>query len=797
MADVFGRMGQAQQQGEGGMFPPITPLPVKPIPLDFSEPVKGQPYPGWSSGAVAAGSVALDFLKSLRQNKLAQAMDKENEATRSMEFYVQLANQKLQDPDLTPEAKRAVWEEMTRTLATHANRELKQAPKKGPLGFIKGVLSQLAGGDIPTREPINFTEAAGRLEQLTSPAGSPDSRQSYWIDLANQEFENGLAELNKQYNGNVPPEEVQALGARVVQKLNLIYRAPNLVNPWFSTVVARGAGASGETKITAMVTGRLLSEFAGQGQPAPAGQGASPAPAPVLPSKPIGTTEEGAPLAGVPGVTFEPGGQFFAMLAGGQEAQPGAAGQSAQAGAGQPATGDMSAFARAKERQIMESMLGLKPSQPTVLYNPSDTTQYVANVTFDRIRNKWIGPDGEPLPDYQQAWLPKDQLVTPTNRFQALDIGSDEKGNRLYQIFDRATGGFIGEPFKGGRSTPPKEPLTPEEIEIEVKKAVEDLYRTEETRYAQRIADAQARFSARVENIRNSLATGKFDPTVYTGQRDHRGNPITTAEQYANKLIYEAQQDVLREKELEHNLHENIKRLIGDRERNLRDLYLRAASRGQAPAGYQPATGFPGASTGGQAPAQYGPAPRSVSVDQEQIRQMVRQRAQAYGIDPDLAEAIARQESGFAPNAVSSAGAKGVMQLMPETARSLGVRNIWDPQENIDAGLRYLKALLDYYNGDVAKALAAYNAGPEAVNRAGGVPQIPETQQYVQSILSSLNKGQGRGSSRPPAPIVSGGGAPGGERLMGRGYQGVPAAVPSSQRVPIPTEAELERMFRR
>jgi soluble lytic murein transglycosylase-like protein len=105
-------------------------------------------------------------------------------------------------------------------------------------------------------------------------------------------------------------------------------------------------------------------------------------------------------------------------------------------------------------------------------------------------------------------------------------------------------------------------------------------------------------------------------------------------------------------------------------------------------------------------------------------------------LDPSLLASVIAQESGFDPNATSTAGAQGLMQLMPSTAASLGVTNPFDPTQSIDAGARYLRGQIDRFGGDVSLGLAAYNAGAGAVERYGGVPPYAETQHYVKEVLA-------------------------------------------------------------
>lgn len=117
-------------------------------------------------------------------------------------------------------------------------------------------------------------------------------------------------------------------------------------------------------------------------------------------------------------------------------------------------------------------------------------------------------------------------------------------------------------------------------------------------------------------------------------------------------------------------------------------------------------------------------------------RSIIERTSEKHGVDPMLVHAVISAESGFNESAVSSKGAMGLMQLMPSTAAQLGVYNPYNPEQNVDAGVRYLRHLIDRFGGDYRLAVAAYNAGPGSVEKYGGVPPIPETRRFVEKVFS-------------------------------------------------------------
>lgn len=137
-------------------------------------------------------------------------------------------------------------------------------------------------------------------------------------------------------------------------------------------------------------------------------------------------------------------------------------------------------------------------------------------------------------------------------------------------------------------------------------------------------------------------------------------------------------------------------------------------------------------------------------------QQIVSEASEKHGVDSDFIRSVIKQESAGNANAVSRAGARGLMQLMPGTALKLGVNDSFNPEQNVYGGARYLRELLERYNGDAIKALAAYNAGPDAVDRYKGIPPYRETRQYVLRVVREYNQSKARAEKAKTTPSSSG-----------------------------------------
>ena len=175
--------------------------------------------------------------------------------------------------------------------------------------------------------------------------------------------------------------------------------------------------------------------------------------------------------------------------------------------------------------------------------------------------------------------------------------------------------------------------------------------------------------------------------------------------------------------------------------------YLGAKELGAKELGAKRLSGSPAASNSPESRSISGPGlnveAARPALSGPEIDSAIERAAERHQVDPNLVRSIIKVESNFNPNAVSRKGAMGLMQLMPATARSLKVANPFDPQQNVDAGVRHLRQLLDSYGGDVRLSLAAYNAGAGAVARSAGVPRFAETRSYVQRITDLYAGGEG------------------------------------------------------
>lgn len=168
-------------------------------------------------------------------------------------------------------------------------------------------------------------------------------------------------------------------------------------------------------------------------------------------------------------------------------------------------------------------------------------------------------------------------------------------------------------------------------------------------------------------------------------------------------------------------------------------------------------------------------APTVTTADTSPYGEFVKAAAARYAVDAELIRSVIAAESNFDPKAVSNKNARGLMQLLPETAARYGVRDIFDPGQNIDAGTHYLSELLKRYNNDLVLALAAYNAGPERVEQFGNVPPYKETVSYVRRVKKTYEKNK---SAQPAAPSPT--------ELLGQKPAAAPQASPTASVSPTP-----------
>jgi hypothetical protein len=170
-------------------------------------------------------------------------------------------------------------------------------------------------------------------------------------------------------------------------------------------------------------------------------------------------------------------------------------------------------------------------------------------------------------------------------------------------------------------------------------------------------------------------------------------------------------------------------------------------------------TGDPSSTTGEHTPYSFRPVRSKPHLSPQEVDRLVQQAATHSKVDPKLVHAIIQTESEYNPNAVSDKGAMGLMQLIPATAQRFGVENPFDPKQNIEGGVTYLRHLLDLFGGDLTLSLAAYNAGENSVLRSGGVPDFNETKNYVRKVSnlygsSTVPDGEEPKLKEPPKPPI-------------------------------------------
>ncbi len=198
---------------------------------------------------------------------------------------------------------------------------------------------------------------------------------------------------------------------------------------------------------------------------------------------------------------------------------------------------------------------------------------------------------------------------------------------------------------------------------------------------------------------------------------------------------------------------EYAKQSSGTSSASLAGMVYRYLVQKQGEESEQTGNNLPGAGKSPSAAARSYPG-ESFKVSENNLKSLINKASEKFGVDSLLIKSVIKQESGNKPYVQSKAGAKGLMQLMDTTAREMGVDNVYSPQDNVMGGTKYLKYLLDRYEGDEKLALAAYNAGPSRVDKYNGVPPFPETQKYVANVMAMkkafklFEQGEGYGSEK-------------------------------------------------
>lgn len=865
LADVFAQPATrqaAQSRVEASQSDAVQriyslPATIPPKPIDLVQPTD-MPYPGWHGTGVGIGAAVLEFFKGIREGKVARAMEKEQEAQASMENYLRWVNTKLSDPDLTPEARQQILNDVQTVIARHAQREIKDLPSSGIAGFFKKIVKGLTGGDIPTREPVNWAEATGRIAQISSRELNPQAFQSYWIGQATTDLLQRRKQIEQAYGGYIPPEEWQRAVGEVINEYRLTERAPDKINAWATTAQLLGTSMDPLQRMQLETSLELLKELRGEAQeqrgqqaqtegqglsvsglplrvllppepqlapqpeaksqtsppaavqqtyvPTGAGQAEPPIKVTIPPPPGVATSEQrlggfkptyvqpATPQAGraeqlkpqqqaltqydlealedvarilfpapssatVPVVdvfkgqtgTVEVPAELAQRPAAGQPALPQAPWYTAalRGHPSQPTSSRSEALRQLMTRTIISKLTGAKLTGPTTLIDPV-SGDYHYGAMFDEMRGIWVDSSGRPLPPEMQRWLPASdarvvsQIIQRIDRSAAagegggaeggalrlLDVGLDDEGRRTFVL---ARGGTFLAYLRGGY----QKVLTPED-------RLQQLIEVER-RQNQALDSLRARYDSQLSDLSQMYWSGELRNRLPEWIKGRGGDPekgVKTEYGYVRTdvdLYNYLRQSLLKER------NERIKELIADHRAEKLLAALLGTSLGRA----KPNEAELLALVERSKRAASSPAPASsVSEDGlyynpsfEQLQQKCQELAEQHGLDPNVFMGLIKAESNFLVAAVGydekgQPQGRGLGQLVPSTARELGVSDPFDWQQNLDGAARYLKQQLEAFNNNLDLALWAYNKGPSAVEAAGrDLSKMPaDTKAYVQRV---------------------------------------------------------------
>lgn len=382
--------------------------PVQPRPIDRMPPA-GQSATGYEDTPVALGDIALGFLQGVRQNRIANFLEQDKNAESGLNNYRNYVNSKLQDPDLTDEGRQAVEAEANSTLHRHTQYELRDAPKHGVAGFFKNMLTDATGGQMKSREPINWEEATGRVSNM---ARGHSQKENYQKTLTSAMQK--IQELTTNPDGSkrlVMPSEVSAAMAPFANEVAL--NAPAHLGVFQSTIGAMVPQDPFKEEMDRKLAMAIR------------GQGTTEAP-PTQPPPQV------APDGSHHGVTVRIGPGVGAPVQMPQMVRRADSGAGVAAAAPTPAPATaappMMDLRDPVNRMLMAKM-GYGKVEPTTIYDPTDLSKYAGNAVLHPATGQWVNyATGQPLPAEMQRYVPSDQLKTPAVAQDVVLAGSPMQG---------------------------------------------------------------------------------------------------------------------------------------------------------------------------------------------------------------------------------------------------------------------------------------------------------------------------------------------------------------------------------